>query len=194
MDAWWWVWASLLLVLGMALAVLEIFVPSGGILGFLAVMSVLASVVVAFFEGETAGIGFLAAAIFGLPAVIVIALKWWPQTPIGRKVLLTVPDRDEVLPDDPRRQFRSLIGRTGKAKSQMLPGGVIVIDGRTLDAVSDGVPIDAGQPIRVVDVQATTLVVRPLEEEDEKQPESPDDPLSRPIDAVGPDPFEETSA
>ena len=193
MGDWWWVWAVLLLVVGMAVAVLELFIPSGGILGFLAFSSIIAAIVVAFMQGPTEGMAFLAAAVFALPAVFALALKWWPKTRMGRRFLLAVPRSDDVLPDDDRRRYRELIGRTGRAKSQMLPGGMIMIDGQTLNAISDGVPIEAGQPVRVVNVQATTLVVRPIEEAavEEKRAE---DPLSRPIDAVGPDPFEETGA
>lgn len=194
MEDWWWVWAILLLVAGMALTVLEIFIPSGGIIGFLAISAVMASIVVAFMEGPVEGVCFLATAIALLPAVIMLALKWWPRTPMGRRVLLDVPESDEVLPEDDRRHYRGLIGRTGRAKTQMLPGGVIVIDGKAMDALSDGVPIEPGQAIRVVDVHATTLIVRPVEDADVEKTRSPDDPLSRPIEAIGPDPFEESGA
>ncbi len=40
-----WAWAILLLVSGLALATMEIFIPSGGILGFLAVAALVASVI-----------------------------------------------------------------------------------------------------------------------------------------------------
>ena len=194
MDAWWWAWAILLLVSGLALVVLEVFIPSGGVLGFLAICSILASVVVAFLEGPGPGLVFLATAIFGLPVVIVAALKYWPRTAMGRRILLAAPESDDVLPRGEHHDLRKLIGRIGRTKSQMLPGGAISIDGRTLDAVSEGVPIERGQPIRVVDVQATTLVVRPIEEKEPGGPGSTSDPLSRPIDAVGPDPFEDSGA
>jgi membrane-bound ClpP family serine protease len=185
----------LLLVAGLALAVLEVFIPSGGILGFLAICAILASIVVAFMEGSGPGLIFLATAIFGLPLVIVFALKYWPRTAIGQKVLLVAPGSDEVLPeDDQRRELRKLIGQEGRAKSPMLPSGVISIDGRSLDAVSEGVPIEPGQAVRVIDVQATTLVVRPVEEGGPVRVAPGSDPLSRPIDAVGPDPFEDSGA
>ena len=71
----------------------------------------------------------------------------------------------------------------------MLPGGAITIAGRTVDAVSEGMPIEAGQAVRVIEVRANRVVVRPLEEE--TPTESARDPLERPIDSVAPDPFEE---
>ena len=40
---------------------------------------------------------------------------------MGKRVLLTAPDSNEVLPDEPERDFlHSLIGRTGQAKSKLL--------------------------------------------------------------------------
>jgi hypothetical protein len=43
----------------------------------------------------------------------------------------------------------------------MLPSGSVIIDGKTYDAVSEGVAIEAGQPIMVVSVSTQRLVVRP---------------------------------
>jgi membrane-bound serine protease (ClpP class) len=85
-----------------------------------------------------------------------------------------------------------MIGKRGSAKTKMLPSGVVVIEGRTYDAVSEGMPIEAGQPIQVVAVRTNRIVVRSA---DSEQPPGEDsDVLSRPIDTVGPDPFEDPLA
>jgi membrane-bound ClpP family serine protease len=59
------------------------------------------------------------------------------------------------------RGLKELVGRRGQAKGLMLPSGLVLIDGKTYDAVSEGVPIEAGQPILVVSVSTQRLVVRP---------------------------------
>ena len=41
-------WAVILLLVGLSLAILEVFVPSGGMLGFLSVTSILAALFLAF--------------------------------------------------------------------------------------------------------------------------------------------------
>ena len=102
-----------------------------------------------------------------------------------------------MLPDNPHfRSLRELVGKVGKAKSLMLPSGAIVIDGRVIDAVSEGMAIEAGQSVKVVEVRANRVVVRPLTPEEEQQlarqqEDSPDDLLSRPIDTLGLDPFDD---
>ena len=60
-----WVWAVLLLVLGMGLAIMEVFFPSAGILGFLAASAVVAAVVLGFQYGTGTGFAILAVAVFG---------------------------------------------------------------------------------------------------------------------------------
>ena len=185
-----WVWAILLLVLGLGLAILEIFFPSAGILSFLSASAILSAIIVGFWQGPATGIAILLVAVVGLPAVVILAFKWWPKTAVGRRMLLMSPRSEDVLPDDPRMDhLKSLVGQVGRAKCKMLPGGAIVIDGRTVDAVSEGMPIKAGQPVRVLEVRANRVVVRPLEEETPSP--SAEDPLRRPIDSVAPDPFEE---
>jgi len=185
-----WVWAVLLLVLGMGLAVLEVFFPSGGILGFLAASSILGAIIFGFLQGPLVGFVILTLAIVGLPALVILAFQYWPKTAIGRRVLLMTPKSEDVLPKDPQTQrLKGLIGRVAVTKCKMLPAGAIVLEGRTVDAISEGMPIGQGQRVRVVEVRANRVVVRPLV--DEGPSESAADPMRRPIDSVIPDPFEE---
>lgn len=185
-----WVWAILLLVLGIGLAVLELFIPSGGILCILAAASVVGAVIMGFRQGPIMGFSILILAVVGLPAMLVLALKYWPRTAFGRRVLLAAPKSEDVLPDDPSlRALKGLVGRVGRAKSRMLPAGVISIDGRTVDALSEGMPIDPGQAVRIIEVRGNRVMVRPVDEE--TPTETAENLLERPVDSVVPDPFEE---
>jgi membrane-bound serine protease (ClpP class) len=186
-----WAWAILLLLVGLAIAILEVFVPSGGVLGFLAVCSALAAIVVGFMDGRPwFGFTILTTALIGLPATVIVALKWWPRTPMGQRMLLGTPSDGDVLPDTPRQMgLKDLVGRVGVAKSEMLPSGAIRIDGRTIDAVTEGMPVDVGQQVRVMEVHGNRVVVRPVDAESPSP--AAGDPLRRPIDTVGSDPFEE---
>ncbi len=186
-----WAWASLLLVLGIGLAVLEVFFPSGGILGFLTVCAVIAAIVVAFKAGPIVGMVVLVISVIGLPTAIVLALRYWPKTAMGRRILLMTPSGDDALPDTPRRRLlKDLVGKTGRAKSKMLPSGAIVIEGRTIDAVSEGIFIEPDTPVQVTEVRGNRVVVRPVD--GEQAPAGDDDnPLDQPIDSLGLDPFDE---
>jgi membrane-bound ClpP family serine protease len=193
-------WSVLLLLLGLVLILLELFVPSGGIIGILAGAAVLASIIVAFTGGPRLGAIMMLAAAVGVPAVLAAAIHWWPATPLGRMILIQRSGRgDDVLPDDESyRNLKKMVGKRGKAKSKMLPSGAVLIEGRTYDAVSEGMAIDPGQTIRVVAVRTNRIVVRPVDaQEPQSQPqtaEADDDILSRPIDALGLEPLDDPLA
>jgi membrane-bound ClpP family serine protease len=181
-----WVWAILLLALGIGLAVTEVFFTSAGILGFLSAVSLVGAVVMGFCEGPFTGALILAGVVIGLPVVLVLAFQYWPKTAMGRRILLIGPKSEDVLPDDAEKQaLKSLIGRTGRAKSKLLLSGVITIDGRTVDAVSESMPVEVGQTVRVVQVRGLRVVVRPVPA-DEPPPPPPSDALKQTFD----DPFD----
>jgi len=180
-----WVWAILLLILGAAFAVMEVFVTTAGILAFLSLAAVVAAVVMGFNQGPVTGILILFGAIIGMPTSIILAFKYLPKTPMGRRMLLMAPKSEDVLPDDPEKErLKGLLGRTGRAKSPMLLSGVITIDGHTVEAISESMPIEVGQTVRVVQIEGHRVVVRPMDEEAPVLP--PVDPLKRSFD----DPFD----
>ncbi|MCH7751858.1 MAG: hypothetical protein IH898_06850 [Planctomycetes bacterium] len=185
-------WAVLLMLIGCGLVVMEVFIPSGGILGFLSGICIIGSVVMAFRRDTTTGIGFIVITLVAVPAAVGLAFKYWPYTPMGKAFLGELPDEDDVKPSDPRRE---LVGRVGTAKSKMLPSGSVSIDGRLVDAVSQGPAIDMGQAVVVVEVRGNRVVVRPADAaEAQQRGDYPGDVLSTPVEELGLDSLEDPLA
>lgn len=157
------IWSILLLTLGLIFLILEFLIPSGGALGALCALSFLAAIVVGFIAGPWTGATILLSECIIVPASVSAAVRWWPDTPVGKLMLIQRPrNSDEVLPETVAyRGLKDLVGRRGQSKGLMMPGGSVIIDGKTYDAVSEGQPIDPHQPIIVVGVSTQRLVIRP---------------------------------
>lgn len=185
-------WAIILLVVGCGFLFLEIFIPSGGLLGFFAFVTIIGSMVMAFRRNTTAGLSFMAIAVVVVPMAIGLAFKLWPKTPMGRAFLGDLPTEEEIKLEDPRR---ALVGRLGVARSPMLPSGAIEINGQLMDAVSQGMAIDPGQSVIVVEVKANRVMVRPARPDEVQLALLPkSDVLSRPIEEFGFDSLEDPLA
>jgi membrane-bound ClpP family serine protease len=190
-------WSSILLLVGLALVIAEIFVPSGGIIGFLSFSSIAAAIVMAFYQsGPVAGAIFLMIACGAVPLALGAAFRLLPDTPVGKRLLATIPTAEEVLPDnEQRRRLRQLIGRVGIVKSKMLPSGAVQVDGEMIDAVSEGMPLEPGQRVRIIEVRGTQVVVRAVDANSEEvESQSGGDMLSRPIESLGLESFDDPLA
>jgi membrane-bound ClpP family serine protease len=141
---------------------LEFFVPSGGSLAVMCALSFVAAIVLGFLADRWMGMGVLVAVCVIVPSAMGIAVRWWPDTPIGRLMLIQPPrSSDEVLPETPfYRGLKDLVGRRGQARGLMVPSGSVIIDGKIYDAISEGAPIEALQPVIVVSVSTQRLIVR----------------------------------
>ena len=161
-------WAVLLLVGGLLLVIVEFLIPSSGILGVLAAISILSAIIMAFNErGAVVGMLFIGITVLSIPILLIGGFKILPHTPIGRQLISESPSGDEVISDmATRRNMREMIGWIGRSTSPMLPSGSIEVEGQTLDAVSQGMAIDANMPVKIIDVQGTRIIVRPCREEE----------------------------
>lgn len=155
-------WVAALILVGLGVLALEVFVPSGGLLGFVSLSALLAGVVTAFWSlGAVAGMTALAVVVFGAPAALMFALRWFPETAVGRRLLPPPPEPEDLVPAaDRRRRARELVGHSGRTTTELVPWGLVEIDGIALDAMSDGGPIDAGVAVEVVAAQGAAVVVR----------------------------------
>ncbi len=188
-------WALLLLAIGLFVVVLELFIPSAGILGFLAGGLILAAIIVGFMDDLTSGALILLLTVTALPLLFYAMIKVWPHTPLGRRILLKDLKPDDVLPNRSHYKRKAdLEGQIGHAKTKMLPSGTVLINGEKYDAISEGFAIAAGDAVKVVDVRENRIYVQPYRGsvDDEKSlPVRDVDILSQPIEELGLDPIDD---
>lgn len=161
-------WGFGLFGLAALLLFIEVFVPAGGIIGGASAISAIAGVIAFFRHSTTWGLLSLLALLVLAPAAIAFALKIWPNTPIGRRLIL---DSDDVKPDDAtvtRRQRQqqereALLNTEGVALTNLHPGGTIRIGSKRYDALAEGPTIEKGERIRVVGFEAVQVKVRRAE-------------------------------
>lgn len=155
-------WSILLLLGGILIVAIELFVPSGGVLGILSAGAIVGSIVFGFMHSIALGITMTCLTVVILPIVIVGAFKIWPHTPLGKLILIPLPkSQEEVLPPGPN--LKQWIGRYGKAVTKMLPAGEIELNGETFEALSEGAAVDPGEVVKVVAVRTNRLIVRRTE-------------------------------
>ncbi len=157
--------AIILLVVGFCLVMLEVFVPSGGALTVAAIVSVGVSIYFAFAESTGAGFLFLVVAVVGMPLVAYEMLKLFPKTKIGRRFLLFGPKGHEEVATSSERKLRSYEGKRGVTRTKLHPTGVADIEGERVDVVSEGMIIESGKAVEVIDVTGNRVVVREIDEE-----------------------------
>ncbi|RLS30138.1 MAG: hypothetical protein DWI13_03015 [Planctomycetota bacterium] len=155
-------WPIVLLLIGLGVMVLEVFLPSGGILGFVSIAAIVASIATAFFEhGPLVGMSMLTVAVLAVPILLALAFRWFPETPLGRRVLPPPPDAANLLPNESaRKKARAAVGSVGVAVSPLLPWGRVAVGTSEFDAFSEDGPIDSGVSVDIVGVQGAAIVVR----------------------------------
>jgi len=170
-------WEELLLgVAGIILLALEVLViPGFGIAGVMGILALVAALVLSL-----VGPGFTTSFLLAAAGRVVLALlfavllsllllRFLPRLPFGRRLILkrglATAEGYSSAPEGDAQW----LGKTGRASSPLRPAGIAEIDGQRVDVVSDGEHIDAGQPIRVTRVDGNRIVVRHLNEINQKE-------------------------
>lgn len=160
-----WIWVCGLLVAALILAILECFIPSGGIIATLSLLAITASVGVALSTQSVAGFIYFLTIIIVVPILLRAAIIIFPHTFLGRRLLLNPESDPALVPDEHLQELRQLLGRRGMAISRMMPCGLVEIKGKHWDAVSDSGPIDPATEIIAVRLDGTNLIVRTFVQE-----------------------------
>lgn len=166
-------WAIGLMILAGVFVILEFLIPSAGLLGIGAVMAAIAALVLAFMESTTAGLTMTGVLAIGTPVLFMAAIRFWPYTPIGRRILNLPPirDEDDSLDEgvdgprssgvwEPENRYKHLLGKVGTARTDLLPSGQVEIEGKKYDAVALGMAVDRGQYVEVASVDAGRVRVK----------------------------------
>lgn len=179
--------ALVLFIAAMVVFVIDLLVPSGGILLAITGILCVASVVFAFRHSPTMGMWMLLVSLGLIPLMLFLLISIWPKTPFGRKMTIRPgPAGEFVWSDAASTDPKSLIGSVGIAETEFIPRGSVKIGERSFEAISEGGMIEAGQQVTVTRLDVGRLVVVPI-----RKPSTPDRPLSegsgldRPVTDLG---------
>ena len=150
----------LLQVLGLVLIVVEIFVPSMGLFDAMAAGILIYSLYLVFTTiSFTMGMVFLGVDILLIPVILVLGFKALGASSLSlHKKLSSKEGVSSQAPD-----LVSWKGKIGEAITDLRPSGTVMIDGKRLDAVTDGEYVDAGTPVVVTLVSGNRIVVDKIE-------------------------------
>lgn len=164
------IWGGVLLAVALLLLFAELFVPSGGLIGVVAGIAAIDSVIAFYQYDSTLGIAMGGAYFVLTPIIIWAMFKFWITSPMTRGLILggdeDVEDGEEGISrsEQARRerlaQLQALIGAEGVAVTPLRPVGVVKIEGQRVDALAETGVIDAGARIVVTDVYDNQVKVR----------------------------------
>jgi len=146
-----------LLVVGVLLIIIEVITPGFGVVGGSGIVSVVAAILLAWFQlGSREGLGaFLAAAV-----AVAFVLRTFPKTRAAKAMVLQ-EGLDARAPDPILSQ---LVGQHGVAVTPLRPAGAARLAAQLVDVVSEGVYVEAGTPVRVSRVEGNRVIVEPVQQ------------------------------
>jgi membrane-bound ClpP family serine protease len=147
--------ALILVVLGFALVLLEMYTPGFGLPGILGSLSLIGGV--ALFARSVSEALIIALVIVALLCVaLLLSIRSAASGRLARSRLVL---REVAVPTVEEKDLTFLVGKRGEARTALRPAGIAEFDGARLNVVSDGQWIEAGMPLRVERVEGNRIVV-----------------------------------
>ena len=147
-----WFGIFLIYLVGLALALLELFIPSGGLLGIGATLCI----IYALWQFCTINVWFGILAVAATVAYLIFVFRWG----FRRLRMDTSLGAGVATGADVKEAQDNLIGTVGEAVTALRPAGVAVIEGRRFDVVTQGGFVEIGAKVKVIAADGNRIQVR----------------------------------
>ena len=159
-------WGVALLAFMFVLLFVELFLPTGGVLGMVAAVVGISGLVCLFRYDLTWGMSGLLSMVVLLPAFAAFAFRVWPHTPMGRRVIGTPTDEEveakRMTELRERERLTGMVGKEGTVLTALRPVGLIEIDGVRMDALSETMFVQPGAKVKVTYADGSQIKVRQI--------------------------------
>ena len=154
----------ILFVAGIILLVLELFIPSFGILGVSGFICLVLGIVLAQ-ANITQALSSLGISLLVVVVIMVFGFRRLKDRGIWNRFVLRDEFKSEsgYVPTEPKDH---LLGQTGTALTVLRPAGIARIGDERVDVVTDGEYVEAGRRVKVIHVEGTRVVVREIGEQE----------------------------
>jgi membrane-bound serine protease (ClpP class) len=156
----------LLLIVGVMLLLIELFL-SFGLAGFLGLLAILGSVLLAGEGIQSMAIAILIALIVASAGMVIIVKFFGKRLHLFKRIILT--DATDTASGYVSAVNRpELVGQIAKTVTALRPSGTIRLGEERIDAVSDGRFVDSGKSVKIIKVEGSRIVVREIDQEGEE--------------------------
>ena len=148
-----------LVLAGLGLILIEVYlVPGFNVVGVLGVLVIAFGVGYAYSEmGLTGGVLLTVGAL----GMLVLMFMWlWRSGAWDRFILATSLRKDDTLIARESEDRARFLGQIGRAITPLRPTGIVEIDGRRIEVMTEGEFIAAGSEVQVVAVNRRRYFVR----------------------------------
>jgi membrane-bound serine protease (ClpP class) len=156
-----WIPCLIFSILGIALLVVEMFLPGFGITGSLGILSLIGVCVVQFMTNKPL-VAVLVTAVLGLIIVIMVIL-FMRSLKNGLLFRSPIVLKDKIEADAVKLSTGSLeelIGKSGIAETPLRPSGIALIGGKRYSVETEATFIEKGSEITVLSVDGTKITVK----------------------------------
>lgn len=148
-------------VVGIALLVVEAFVPGFGLPGISGVvMEVVAIVLTWINHGPVAALGLTIIVLALIAIAISMSLRSVTKGKLSKSKLVLQHRESSEAGYRSQEDMKVFLGKEGQATTVLRPTGMAEFDGVKLNVVSEGEFVSAGAKVRIVQVEGSRIVVR----------------------------------
>jgi membrane-bound serine protease (ClpP class) len=149
-----------LFIIGIILILAEVFIiPGFGIAGVGGITAVLISLFF-IFPNTSIAINVLLAVILFTLVIAIFMIKKFGSSRFWKRISLESNSKN-YFSSSSKKDY---LNQEAKAISKLRPAGTIEIDGKRVDAVSEGAFIERGKKVKVISVSGSRVVVREISE------------------------------
>ena len=147
----------ILQLVGVGVIIAEIILPTGGILSMAALAVFGYSLFIVFKEISVAmGFFFVAADLILIPVLVIVGLKLLARSPVTLRK--TLSQKEGVTSQS--SELERYVGTHGNAVTDLRPAGIILINGKRVDAVTRGEYLEKETAVVVTSVTGNQIIVR----------------------------------
>jgi membrane-bound serine protease (ClpP class) len=153
---------AMLLIIGVVLMLVEMFIPGFGLFGITGVLSLIIGVIIRICDGLNVTQSLtLILIVLGVLVLILMLMVYGAQHGIlGKTGLFERRSTLETNYNQPEREIKRLVGKSGKAITNLDMAGKAKIRGEIYDVVSISSFIEQGANIKVVEIKDNAIMVR----------------------------------
>ncbi len=150
-------------ILGVGLLVLEAFMPGFGIAGISGILlEVIATALTWMSHGPMAALGMTLVILSLIAIAISMSLRSATNGRLSRSKMILKDTESNEAGYRSTQDMEVFLGKEGATTTVLRPAGIAEFDGVRLNVVSEGEFIPAGMTVRIVRVEGSKILVRPV--------------------------------